>query len=367
MRSFGPTGLTLTSVITVMILSQAMSLPSTSTNPFILDTNSRLVSEPMNLSGVLIRLSIAIGSSPEIGDLQVPFNRQVLENIGVDWISGIRRGFQPTQLYYNVYITMIEHWKSSTNRAITQTENTNTPRYQNLVTSIVPAPGSGLLTEAVAAAILFEMLKKITSVTAPTLWTASLATKGSSPDTIGLIQIRQSPSLSAVMSSNISDISTIDSGLDMGNNNTSTTISNEGTHITASVSFKGQSPFGASISPQAWLTNFYAANLFFFPHAYTDAIRYIPGTAIAYVRSRLPGQAPFTTKVSPRAPPRGRSGVLTWGDLVSGMMIVLDTVTARGLYEQVEASIWKDDWLAATFSVVGGAPSVDEMTPVEDS
>lgn len=108
----------------------------------------------------------------------MPFDQDVMDNVDVHWTAGTTQGFNPTHLYYNLYDALIEYWLSPATNVFTILQYAYTHHYPNLVTSIEPAEGSLLLTDAVAIVIIVEMMANIVSTDMPALWTARLTTKG---------------------------------------------------------------------------------------------------------------------------------------------------------------------------------------------
>lgn len=144
------------------------------------------------------------------------------------------------------------------------------------------------------------------------------------------------------------------SGVALAGKNSSelATVLTAGT-ITVNIQFRGQSTIHGAISPLYWLRNFNFVNAVLICYKRSEEIGFPLNTDIVHVR--VPGSASteryvLNTRVHRLAPPRG-SGPLVWGELVAGLVKILEQVTTRAKFEQVNALILKDGGEVAFFQV----------------
>lgn len=292
---------------------------------------------------VLPRSSNSSAEITKFGSLDIPvIPSHALANIHVDWVNErMSASFDPAQLYYNIHTFLVKFWENPNILPITRAQEHRS--YPDLHTWVVPAPGSNLLTTAVAASVLSSLLEEI-----PVLdWRhhyrleARLKTRTQPPQPIGGIRSDYYPEL------------------DSSTNSTSGTNSGScrdrwvavSRNIRLRLGFDGQSPNRPLITSSVWLQSLtgISSKIFAF-HAPREELEFDSPRQIFNFRQASTLQWTLDSQVDATQTPQGREP-LNVDELVQRLTKMLEEVATGRCFEQLSAVIYKDDWFAATYKL----------------
>ncbi|KAL8835304.1 MAG: hypothetical protein Q9170_003359 [Blastenia crenularia] len=184
-----------------------------------------------------------------VSSFGIPIQPQVLTAIQVALsVTQSQNIYNPTQLYFTLFITLAHFWKRPDIVPITETKYFRSLQYPPLDVVIEPASGSRLLTTAVAAAVLEAILLRLSSLALnPEINQCTLSTQRPPSIPIGLVRAsfvaeldaERSGTIAASQNSVINESQTVSSGL-----------------IAIRLFLKGQTPGYPPITPRQWLNLF---------------------------------------------------------------------------------------------------------------
>lgn len=196
----------------------------------------------------------------------------------------------------------------------------------------------------------------------PTYWIASLLTMGQAPQTVGLVQteVRTArtrltskvlDSASSSMSSPINANAEKEVSTDPGNK-TSIKITSDPT-ISEQIDFR--EPLGFGDPRDSWLKAFllWSSEMLMVRSSLDDVT--VTAQPDIIRERRFPTTTGFTlvfqAKTGDARPPQGGPPPLTYDEFMRGILGILEIVVATSQYQRLDAKIFKDGWMAATFRV----------------
>lgn len=281
-----------------------------------------------------------------VGSLDIPVRpAQALANIHVDWKNEpISARFDPAFMYYNIHTFLVTFWKNPNVAPITDVDEHQS--YPDLDTWIIPAPGSNLLTSAIAASVLSRFLEQLPRLDwrYPHRLEADLTTRTQPPRPIGRIGSDYYPEFDSSM------------------NSTSGTRSGicEDRWVAVSsalklrLEFDGQSATKPVITPAVWLQTLTGITLQIFgSHAPYQVLDFAaPRQIFGFRKASAPRTSPWIleARIDVTPAPQGKQP-LDVEELVQGVTTMLSEVAKGRCFEQLRAIIVKDEWPAATYTL----------------
>ncbi|KAI4172525.1 MAG: hypothetical protein LQ346_008594 [Caloplaca aetnensis] len=253
--------------------------------------------------------------------------------------------FNPTHLYWNIYGSWVNFWRSSVVTPITDETVLVSVMYPTLGTIIEPISGNNRLTTAVAQAVLGLMLAKSTDTDvelSPALFRATLSTRAWPSIPIGRIVNTFTPGLNTAFNGS-ADATTVSSA---STNKTSTVSNGE---IKIWLEFNGQDPRYPRITPKTWLNSFTRLSLSIFSRLAASDRVFSDGVhrnVVALSDEQGPDYRLIFQVVS-RPTPRSKVP-LDWEELVAGLLLILQNVIGEQTFESFDGVIYKGGWVAAT-------------------
>ena len=260
---------------------------------------------------------------------------------------------QATHLLYNIFIAVLACWRVPNNLPFSTIVTTSTQRYNNIEIEIVPGSGrvAEFFTPVLAGALLWRMLLKCL-VVEPTYWTASLVTRSRTPQTVGLVRTearigslstsKLDPTLSASLTNETAE--------EVSSNSNQTSNITSAQDISEHVHFQG--PLGVVNPADGWLTSFllWSSEIITAKSALTDvAITFNPDIIWQTQFPMTVGGSALVFQAKAGDRPPGSS--FTYDEFFRGIQDILEIVIATSQYQLLDAKIYKDEWLAATFRV----------------
>ncbi|KAI4144527.1 MAG: hypothetical protein L6R39_004138 [Caloplaca ligustica] len=276
--------------------------------------------------------------------LQVPlrpniFLRDIRVNLRADPVRDL---FNPTHLYFNLYFLLVVYWRFPDVDPITRVCDLRTHIYPSLDTSIEPVSGSVRLTTAVAATVFDMLLRRLsTYALVPTLFVATLTTRGTPPILIGQVQNHFWPELNS-----IGNVTT--EAVSRTSTNGIITLSND--VVAVRLRFKGQEPAYPPITPEKWLYDFRALSAQIYGvHASSDKVPFDAASpSVVFVYSQGPNYR-LNAQINSTRTPAGKDPA-TWENVVTGLTTILQEVVYEQRFELLQASIYVDGRLAAKYA-----------------
>ena len=279
----------------------------------------------------------------KFGSLEIPvIPSHALANIHVDWYDErIIAAFDSAQMYYNIHAYLVNFWKHPYIEPITRVQDYQS--YPSLVTWIMPAPGSNLLTTVVAASVLSGFLEKIPTLDwrHPNRLAARLTTRTQPPQPIGNIGCDYLPELDSSTNYTSGTNSGIcrDRWVDVSRD------------IKLRLEFDGQSPSKPLITSAVWLQSLTGISSSIFAyHAPQEVLGIDWRRRIFYFRQASTPQWILESHIDVSQVPQGKEP-LNLGELVQGLTEMLNQVALGRCFEQMRAVISKDGWDAATYQL----------------
>ena len=307
-------------------------------------------------------LSITNDTLIEAAKLGVPMRIgfAALQNYDLEWFSDHQPLSVDTvnRIFYNLYVAMLRFWRGTNDRPITQAIELSTNLYPDIVTSITPVSSRYIITPSLAAAVLWTMLGKCLE-TEPALWDLEVVTKVPPFENVGHFNADVSHrAISAANSSSLtSNISSIQSSsvLSAAPDGKSFTASNG--YITTHVDFRGRI---AHHDPRSiWLQTLISWSIaILIPADSTKAIRPNADGTICKIHStpslgvRLTMQSNLISHWSGRGP-------LTYGELLTGITMILESIVVTSQFDTIDAFIYKNSRRAANFRVTADYSASD--------
>lgn len=313
-----------------------------------------------NLEIRLTLASVVDNFSAQLAQLGTPMRdglAKLHEDFDLEWVSSsdVISVDIANELFYNVYVAAVRFWRTPTVGTIRQDIELTTTLYPDIQTGIYPVPPRHVLTSSLASAVLWNMLPKFL-INEPTTGSFKVLTKGTYPEFVG--EFASGIDLFAVSSTNgtvkISDVSGIpgSSMLSVAPDHRSYIASSGG--ITIHVDFRG--PIASRDPRSLWLYAFISWNSrILIPSDSTrmvlanrdgiisDAHFGMPHGVSLYIRSNLVTAWTGT-------------GPLTYGELLTGVTMILEAVVAAAQFYNIDAVIYKNSRQTANFRVTADYP-----------
>ena len=324
-----------------MISAHALSIPSSLSLDSSLSNNTIEIDMPKPIRLVSIfsdfsSFNLQYASSPDAfvagqGRLGVPWEN-ALADYDVEVTAGPlldKAQNQHAQLFVTIFGALLGFWRTPTDHALSQKVEIAHPAYPNLDLTIIPV--GQLLSISIIAAVLDGMLGGLSKQGGqPRFEIISVLTKAPPPRYIGTILTQ--PTSSPVPA-------TLDTALQVGNGTgQTTTVSND--IISVNVRYMGQSTAFGRITSRFWLDEFrYATSNIMQDYKSTDDIMEQfnwPDGEPFYEGRATDGGVDLVTQIWILVP---KDGHLLLGDLMYGMAKLLEKVTAKRKFEQMDANI----------------------------
>ncbi|KAL8821586.1 MAG: hypothetical protein Q9191_007278 [Dirinaria sp. TL-2023a] len=304
----------------------------------------------------LMLLSITNDTLVQDVELAFPMESGVValrDDYGLEWVSHQRSISVETanQLFYSLYVAMVRFWRVNNNRPVTQDISVSTGLYPNIMTRISAVGPPYKITPSLAAAVLWNMLSKY-FVPQRDLksWDLQVLTRTTPPQGVGYFA---SDILSPILAANSSSLASNSSSIQSSSvhsaapDGRSFVASND--EITTHIDFRGAIAYS---DPRAlWLGAFVRWNL---------AIL-IPANSAAMARNNAHGnicKIHFASVSGVTLIMQANlvsawlgTGPLDYGELLTGITMVLEVMMVTSQFESIDASIYKNGRRAATFSV----------------
>lgn len=263
---------------------------------------------------------------------------------------------QPAQLFYNLFLALVGFWRTPSDDAVIKIIETAAPEYPNLALTIVPI--GQRLTISIVAAVLDGMLADLWGDSHPKFGGKTLTTKAPPPIIIGVIGTRFVPDPVPATLTDSVPLNSSALAIPEGNGASQTTTVSIG-HISATVHYRGQGTRYPKISAPVWLQNFHLVNREFLrDNKSTDDIATeweAGGTStkpFSEVRAHFAG-VDFVTRLWISIPSDGH---LLAGELMSGMVGILQKVTTKRKFGPLEGTIFRDEVQVAALVYQWGSP-----------
>lgn len=226
-----------------------------------------------------------------------------------------------------------------------------TQRYRNIDIVIVPGAArvADRFTSNIAGALIWRMLLKCLEPE-PTYWAASLITRGEAPRTVGLV--RTEAHIGSLGAASESDLGSKNASAakvsTKWNQHSNITLGNT---ISEQIHFRG--PMGVENARDSWLKAFLLVSAPILTRRSSLAEVTIVAAPDIICESKFHTTGSFDIVFQSKAGnrPPGSTTALTYDELFRGIQDVLETVVATKQYQLLDAEIFKDGWMAATFRV----------------
>lgn len=253
-------------------------------------------------------------------------------------------------LFYSLYVVMLRFWRVDNDTPIEQDIELSTNRYPNIVTRISSLGPPYNVTPSLAAAVLWNMLSKDVGSQTYKPWNLQVLTKATPLRSVGYFSVDIRGAIVAANNSSLtSNFPSIQSSGVLSTVSDGRSFAASNGEITTHVDFRGAIAY---FDPRAlWLAAFVRWNLaILIPANSTRIVRNNPHGNICKIHFTSSSGVTLVMQSS-LVSAWTVTGPLTYGELLTGITMILEILVTISQFQTIDASIYKHGRRAANFSV----------------